>query len=258
MPLISPSDQDRLRRDFDTMKRPVRLLFFTQTLECETCPQTRQILNELPPLSDRISIEEVNFLLEPDRAASFGIDRVPAIVVLAGSEDRSREADAGEAAGPDGPGRPDGPDSRHDRFEDTRMRFLGTPSGYEFMSLVHAVQLAGGGDSHLSASSRARLDALREPMTVRVFTTPTCPHCPRAVTLAQEMAFASPHVTAFAVEVTEFMDLARRYQVTGVPKTVVDARLEILGALPEDDFVAQALGTAGPEAGSAGALADLE
>lgn len=56
------------------------------------------------------------------------------------------------------------------------------------------------------------------------------------------MAFASPHVTAYAVEATEFPDLARRYRVTGVPKTVVNERVEILGGLPEPDFVAQALG----------------
>ena len=55
------------------------------------------------------------------------------------------------------------------------------------------------------------------------------------------MAFASPNITAFAVEATEFPDLARRYRVTGVPKTVVDEQVEILGALPQDAFVEQAL-----------------
>ena len=49
------------------------------------------------------------------------------------------------------------------------------------------------------------------------------------------MAFASPHITAYAVEATEFPDLARRYRVNGVPKTVVDEAIEILGALPESD-----------------------
>jgi predicted DsbA family dithiol-disulfide isomerase len=67
--------------------------------------------------------------------------------------------------------------------------------------------------------------------------------------LAHEMAFASPQITAFAVEATEYPDLARRYQVTGVPKTVVDDKVEILGALPEAAFVEQALvGIAGDRA----------
>ena len=55
------------------------------------------------------------------------------------------------------------------------------------------------------------------------------------------MAFANPLITAYAVEATEFPDLARRYHVSGVPKTVVNDTIEILGALPQDAFVEQAL-----------------
>jgi hypothetical protein len=55
------------------------------------------------------------------------------------------------------------------------------------------------------------------------------------------MAFASPHITADAIEATEFMELTRKYRVTGVPKTIVNDEVEILGGLPEEDFVRQAL-----------------
>jgi predicted DsbA family dithiol-disulfide isomerase len=55
------------------------------------------------------------------------------------------------------------------------------------------------------------------------------------------MAFTSPSITAYAVEATEFPDLARKYRVTGVPKTVVNGEVEILGALPQDMFIEQAL-----------------
>jgi len=215
MALISAADQQHLRESFAAMTRPVRLLFFTQTLGCETCLQTRQILDELPPLSDRVAVEEVNLILEPDRAARYGIDRAPAVVLL--GEDEQGE------------------------IRDSRIRFLGAPGGYEFISLVEAVLLVGGRPSSLSAENLARVAAVEQPLTIRVFTTPTCPHCPRAVTLAHEMAFAGPNVTAIAVEATEFPDLARRYMVTGVPKTVVNETVEILGALPQDDFVQQAL-----------------
>ena len=55
------------------------------------------------------------------------------------------------------------------------------------------------------------------------------------------MAYANPNITTAAIEATEFMDLSRKYQVTGVPKTVVDDTVEILGALPEEMFVRTAL-----------------
>jgi hypothetical protein len=55
------------------------------------------------------------------------------------------------------------------------------------------------------------------------------------------MAYANPNITADAVDAQEFMDLSRRYRVTGVPKTVVNDTVEILGGLPEEDFIEQAL-----------------
>ena len=55
------------------------------------------------------------------------------------------------------------------------------------------------------------------------------------------MALDSPHVTAVAVDAVEFPDLVRRYRISGVPKTVVNDEVEIMGALPEEMFVQQAL-----------------
>jgi hypothetical protein len=60
------------------------------------------------------------------------------------------------------------------------------------------------------------------------------------------MAFANPHVTSHAIEATEFMDLSRRYRVTGVPKTIVNETIEIMGALPEATYVRAALGLDAP------------
>ena len=55
------------------------------------------------------------------------------------------------------------------------------------------------------------------------------------------MAAANQNITADAIEATEFMDLSRKYHVTGVPKTIVNETIEILGGLPEKMFVRQAL-----------------
>ena len=146
MALISSSDQERLRESFAGMTRPVNLRFFTQTLDCETCLQTKQILDELPPLSDRITIDEVNLILEGDTAKAYGIDRAPAIAITYEENGVS---------------------------VDTRIRFLGAPAGYEFISLIQAVLLAGGRPPQLSAESLARFAAVDKPVTMQVFTTPT-------------------------------------------------------------------------------------
>jgi alkyl hydroperoxide reductase subunit AhpF len=75
------------------------------------------------------------------------------------------------------------------------------------------------------------------PIDIKVFVTPTCPHCPRMVTLAHRMAVESPLIRAACIEASEFIDLSREYRVTGVPKTVTSGGTEILGAVAEADFV---------------------
>src|SRR5579872_2694992 len=93
MSLISPADQERLKTTFGEMTRPVKLLFFTQTLGCDTCLQARQIVDELPVLSDKITIDEVNFILEPEKARQYGIDRVPAVAIV-GQDEAGQERDS--------------------------------------------------------------------------------------------------------------------------------------------------------------------
>lgn len=51
------------------------------------------------------------------------------------------------------------------------------------------------------------------------------------------MAVESPRVTADVIEAMEFPDMARRYSVRGVPKIVINDRVEFVGAQPEGEFV---------------------
>lgn len=206
MALLSSQDSATVQKHLATLTHEVTLLFFTQSIGApETVHLTRQLLNELVELNPKIRLEEVNLVLDRERAQQFGIEHVPAVALLKNGVD-------------------------------TRMRFVGAPAGYEFMSLVEAVTLAGTDGSGLTDSSKALLAERTTPLDIKVFVTPTCVYCPRAVTMAHRMAVESPYVTATCVEATEFPDLARQYRVTGVPKTVAGS-VEILGALPEDQFV---------------------
>jgi len=213
MALLSEQDRQTVRGHLAVIEEPVRLLFFTQTFGApDTVAIAKQVLDEIVCLNDHLTLEEVNFVLEQDRARLYGVEQIPTIVLLKGDQD-------------------------------TRIRFLGAPAGYEFMSLIEAVILAGTNDSGLTPDSRALVAAhVTEPLNIQVFVTPTCPHCPRAVTLAHRLAVESPLITASCVEATEFMDLSRKFRVTGVPKTIVNGSIEILGALPEDQFVRTVVG----------------
>jgi Thioredoxin domain len=53
------------------------------------------------------------------------------------------------------------------------------------------------------------------------------------VRLAYRFALESDKITADGIEVTGFPELAQRYQVSSVPKTVVGDTREFVGAGPE-------------------------
>jgi alkyl hydroperoxide reductase subunit AhpF len=142
--LLSDQDRQVVREHLTVIQQPVTLLLFTQTIGApETALVARQVVGELASLNDLIQVAEVNFVLESDRAAQYGIEHIPSIVLLS--------ADA-----------------------DTGMRFVGAPAGYEFMSLIEAVILAGTTDSGLTPDSRSLISThVTAPIDIQVFVTPT-------------------------------------------------------------------------------------
>ena len=143
MSLLSAQDEQALKQHLSEIQKPVTTVLFTQTFGgTESGIVARQVLDEIARLNDKISVVEKNFVLDLDDRAKYGVDKSPAIVILA-----------------------DG--------EDTRMRMYGAPVGYEFVGLVEAILIAGTGKLDLEDSTVALLAAVTEPTHIQVFSTPT-------------------------------------------------------------------------------------
>ncbi|HBZ01937.1 MAG TPA: glutaredoxin, partial [candidate division Zixibacteria bacterium] len=138
---------------------------------------------------------------DKEAAAKYKVDRVPATIFVNG--------------------------------EDRGLRFYGVPSGYEFVTVLETVKMISQNNSGLSKETKEFLGNLKKPVHLQVFVTPACPYCPRAVLAAFKMAYESPLVTADAIEATEFPELAMKYGVQGVPRTVINDTLDVEGAVPE-------------------------
>lgn len=52
------------------------------------------------------------------------------------------------------------------------------------------------------------------------------------------MALLNPRITADVIEANEFPELSQRFDVMGVPKTVVNGVQELVGAQPEARLMA--------------------
>jgi len=141
MPVLNDQVRDQVRGLFDQLTGAIRLVFFERTLDCETCPEARSLLQEVASLSEKIKLEICNLSIDRDKAAELRIDRVPALAVLAG--------------------------------EDRGIRFYGTPSGYEFGTLIDTIQDLSAGRIDLKEETIEALKGLASPVHLQVFVTPT-------------------------------------------------------------------------------------
>jgi len=204
---VSNADRSSvIREKLASVSASVRLLFFEQSLGCDSCAPTRRLLEQLADLCPYLTVEVLNLILDKDRAAQHGVDRVPAVVVSSPNRDR--------------------------------IRFYGSPAGHELTSLLDAIEITGSGDSGLTEHSRTQLATLTTAVKLLVFFTPSCVYCPQMVTLGSRLAIESPMVSITAIDATEYPDLVQRYGVNGVPKTVINDQREIVGAAGESELVA--------------------
>ncbi|HEX9074565.1 MAG TPA: hypothetical protein VF932_02255 [Anaerolineae bacterium] len=154
MGLLKDSDREQLRIQFEQLQNPVKLVFFTQALDCDYCPLTQQVLEEVVSLSDKIKLQIYNFNIDKDQVFEYKIARVPAIALVR-VETRMK----------------DGVEETVDR--DYGIRFYGVPAGFEFASLLGDIMDVSSGNSGLNEQSKAALAQLKEPVHLQVFTTPT-------------------------------------------------------------------------------------
>jgi glutaredoxin-like protein len=138
---LREKDVETLKQRFAGLDKPVKIINFTQELECQFCRETRQLLEEVAALSDKISLEVHNFQIDKEKSVDFQIDKIPATVVMAN--------------------------------EDVGIRFYGIPSGYEFASLLESIDMVSTGKSQLSKETLDKISSIDQNVHIQVFTTPT-------------------------------------------------------------------------------------
>ncbi len=215
MSIIPDEIKNQVRDVFQGLEGPVKLVLFTQsagnTAECSLCKETLELMEDVASVTDKIEIKVYDLVKDAELAAEYKIEKIPAIAVVGGGK----------------------------QPKDYGIRLYGIPSGYEFSSLIEDILLVSHGQAGLHPQTLQKLAQLEKPVHIQVFVTPTCPYCPQAVILAHKLALASDKITADMVEATEFPSLAERYQVYGVPRTVINDVVHVEGAMPENALISE-------------------
>ena len=141
MSFIQDKDRPKIQQRLKEIHGPVKIINFTQELECQYCRETRTLMEELAGLADNLSCQVYNFQLDKEIAAAYKIDKIPATVV---------EGD-----------------------RDFGVRYYGIPAGYEFASLLDTIIGVSRADSGLGEDARQKLKKLDRPVHIQVYVTPT-------------------------------------------------------------------------------------
>lgn len=141
MPMLKDETRKEVSERLAGLTGPVRLVMFTQEFECDLCAETRELVEEIASLSDKVEAVICDFADDKTEVDAYGIDKIPAIAVV------------GE--------------------KDYGVRFCGIPSGYEFVSFMEAIKMVSSGRSELSEVTREALAKISDPVHLQVFVTPT-------------------------------------------------------------------------------------
>jgi len=148
LPILKEREREQAQKQFEALTNPVKLVMFTQKIECQYCEETRMMVEELAALSDKVTAEIYNFIIDKEVAEKYKVDKIPAIAIL--------------GVHPESPGE-----------KDYGIRYYGIPAGYEFSALIEDIKTVSSGQSDLSEETKAVLAQIDEPVHMQVFTTPT-------------------------------------------------------------------------------------
>jgi glutaredoxin-like protein len=210
MSLIPDDKKEQYRNELkEKMEGAVKIVMFTQEVECRFCADTRQLIQEFTALNEKIAVEVYDFVADASKAKEYGVEKIPALAVIG--------------------------------KQDYGVRIYGIPYGYELQTLKEAVINVSRGKTDLSDKTKAILAEVKAPVHIQVFVTLTCPHCAAAAAVAHKLAVESNMVKADVIDSNEFPTLAQKYAVIGVPKVVINEKVEFVGAFSEDLFAEHVL-----------------
>jgi len=141
MGALKEKDKEKVANIFKGIEKDVKIVMFTQEMECPRCEMTRLMLEEASGLSEKLSLEVHDFVAEADLAKKYGVDKIPATAILGD--------------------------------KDYGIHFYGVPAGYEFNVLVEDIMDVGKRDPELSKEVMAELDKIDRPVHLQVLISPT-------------------------------------------------------------------------------------
>ena len=198
--LLNEDVQKMLKDILVEMKDDVHVKLYVDSMDCDTCTESHQLMSEISELNDKLHYELIEG--KNDEITSY-----PMITIL----DKNQK--------------------------DKGVYFKGIPAGHEINAFLSALIDVSGKPLDLDEETIKRIKAIDKPTNIKVFVTLSCPHCSGAVSKAHRIAMLNENVQAEMIEAQTFHDLSNKYQVSSVPKIVINDEDDFVGNQPLNTFL---------------------
>jgi len=208
MSLLDESVRKELREIFKEFDKKVKIKLFLDDRSCEMCNEAKTLYTELTEITDRIELEVIDGNNKEEAQKYNLMEMRPATVIL------------------------------DENGKDYGIRFYGIVAGYEFSSFLETLIMVSTGKHQLKKSTVDFIKSIDRDVDFKIFVTPSCPYCPTSVYIGHAFAYLSNNrIKSNMIEVSEFPDMGEKYNVMGVPRTVINDREFQEGAAPEEMII---------------------
>ncbi len=205
--LLDKSLQKEVKKILAPMKGNITIVLFTKANDCESCEPTLQIISEVAELSEKIKVSVYDLEKDLEFVKKYNIEMAPSFIIL----------------------------DKDDQYKG--VKFNGIPAGHEFNSFLSALVEMSGVESEVPADFATRVAKIDKPINIKVFVTMSCPHCPGAVQKAHKLAMMNKNIVGEMIEAQTFYELSEKFNVSGVPKIVINDEIELVGNQPMETFL---------------------
>jgi len=175
--------------------------------KCMACNGVIDILQTLADHSQgKLKIEEYSIKEKPEISEKYNINKIPTILFLDGN----------------------GKDI---------IRYIAIPTGNELIPFMKIIQYYSGVYDFYKDTIQTNLKKISKS-NIKLFITQTCPYCPTTVPIASLFAIPSKgKISLEIIDINDNSDIAMKYQIQGVPHTMINEKEHIYGMFTPQDLL---------------------
>ncbi|PRX30387.1 glutaredoxin-like protein [Orenia metallireducens] len=207
MDFFEKNHQNYLKKRLAYLNNDVKILFFTKDIDCSICKKTEEFLKNLVQLSDKLSLKVYNYRVDKSKSEEYDVHKAPAILIL------------------------------DKQGNESGIRFYTKPTDHQLEAFIKSLLLVSGNGAELPERLEERVAKIDEMVHIQIFADKESPDASQLAEMTNQLALANKKIRADMIETTIFDNLADNYNISRLPKVMINNKREFVGLKGMEDIL---------------------